>query len=129
MAEIVFRLPSKAVQYGYVEVKGTPEELGIPSLAEADAVGVAYATYVAKFLMGEVEGAKVDVAPPRTIREIMSNEDVDTVAEAQVILDKELGGVTEVSEEGEAKPWNKKPEAKKKPWEQAAKGAALPEEW
>lgn len=129
MAEVTFRLPSKAVQYGYVEVKGTPDELGIEGAPTGDAVGAAYAIYVAKFLMGEIEGAKVDVAPPRTIREIMSDEDVDTVAEAQVILDKELGGVTEVSEEGEAKPWNKKPEAKKKPWEQAAKGAALPEEW
>lgn len=58
MANIVFRLPSKQIQYGYVEVSGTPEEFGIHSVADADAIGITYAHYVNRYLEGEVEGVR-----------------------------------------------------------------------
>lgn len=56
MAEIIFRLPSKAVQYGYVEVHATPEELGFESVAEPEILGAIYVTYVASFVKGEKGG-------------------------------------------------------------------------
>lgn len=131
MAEIEFTLPT--VQYGNVKVKATPEELGL-ALSDATELGIQAAVYLNLFTQGFKVGATLDVGPSkttdtlvdrkpeRTISEIMSDEDVDTVAEAQAILDKELGGVTEVSDDA---PWKQKVQPKVKDWEQPAVPAEL----
>ncbi len=126
MAEIEITLPT--VQYGNIKVKATPEEWGLDDISDAPDLGVWAATYLNLFIQGYAVGARMDVdahlgasqeapAPkPRTINQILSDEDVDTVAEAQAILDKELGGTTEV--EPDKAPWNEPAvDSKPKPWE------------
>lgn len=56
MAKIIFRLPSKAIQYGYVEVEASPEELGFEDVSDPSVLGAIYATYVGAFLEGEKGG-------------------------------------------------------------------------
>ena len=62
MSEIVFRLPSMQITYGYVEVTGTPEEFGVADISDPYALGIAYTAYVARFFEGEIEGAKIVAA-------------------------------------------------------------------
>lgn len=147
MAEIEFRLPSK-VPYGYVNVTGTEEEFGAPGLISSpDILARVYANYVLAFAEAErkaldgygktpsvplgdvfkpVVGQEPDVhesavQAPRTVNQVMSDEDVDTVAEAEEILKRELGA-TVIEEQGDpAPPWEKKAEAPEpKPWEKKA---------
>lgn len=158
MAEIEITLPT--VQYGNAKVRATPEELGV-ELSSPAGVGTAVAVYLNLFTQGfklgsaldvtasPTEGLKAPVSAPqgapgpkaRTVDEILSDEDVDTLAEARAILDRELGGVTEVSDphgpggshnydptEGydladrsTDAPWDQKVDAKPKPWETDAK--------
>lgn len=165
LANIVFRLPSKQITYGYVEVSGTPEEFGIHSVADADAIGITYAHYVNRYLEGEVEGVRqvtgaAELAPKkapgkpvegvsgvrqvRTVAEVMSDEDVDTEAEARAIIEKELGATVidstgELSDNGRSDdaPWSPaKAEAagqaavaKPKPWENSATPKVAKIEW
>jgi hypothetical protein len=120
VAEIEITLPT--VKYGNVKVRATPEEFGF-KLDEPSAFGMALAVYQASFTIGWREGAQMDVSAPqsaskeapRTVSQVMSDEDVDTEAEAVAILKKELGA-TEMSEG--APPW-KRPQAdtNPKPWE------------
>lgn len=134
MAEITYRIPSKAVQYGYVEVtrNWSDDEPTDPEMLAA-----AYINYVYAFQKEEQAAIerlkdvpqKPSAAPQgaeqRTVQEVMSDEDVDSLAEAQAILDKELGGVIEVEENdnipmdraAQAAPWDAKVEAKPKPWQ------------
>lgn len=57
MAKLIWRLPSKAITYGYVEVHANPEELGFEhGVTDAEVIGTVYATYVGAFLKGEKEG-------------------------------------------------------------------------
>lgn len=134
MAEIEITLPT--VQFGNVKVRATPEELGV-DISSPSSVGTATAIYLNLFTQGFKLGASLDVtaspteglsAPSgRSVDQVMSDEDVDTVAEAQAILDKELGGVTEVvvvDEPGdplgrhlEEAPWNSMVAPQAKPWE------------
>lgn len=135
MAEIEITLPT--VQYGNVRARFSPEEFGLQptdQLVDPTALGIAVAVYLNLFTQGFKAGSQMDVSAPvsapqgalgpepRTIDEVLSDEDVDTVAEAQAILDKGLGGVTEVSAaEAEtttqSAPWTEKVDAPKKPWE------------
>lgn len=50
--KITLRLPSKAVQYGYVEVEGSAEEFGFEG-AEAVTLGQLYQRWVREFQTGE----------------------------------------------------------------------------
>lgn len=132
MAKIIFRLPSKAIQYGYVEVEASPEELGFEDVSDPSVLGAIYATYVGAFLEGEKGGldlfmrGRPESAPEsrtraRTDEELMEQENAATPEEAVAILQKELG-VTVVSEE--APPWERKAEAKQpKPWEKKTETA------
>lgn len=142
MAEIEITLPT--VAYGNVRARFSPEEFGLQptdQLVDPTALGIAVAVYLNLFTQGFKTGSQMDVSAPvsasqeapgpkaRTINEVLSDEDVDTVAEAQAILDKELGGVTEVPDDGadvEAKvPWESKVDAKPKPWEADEKPAPV----
>lgn len=132
MAKIIFRLPSKAIQYGYVEVEASPEELGFEDVSDPNVLGAIYATYVGAFLEGEKGGldlfmrGRPESAPgsrteARTDEELMEQENPATPEEAVAILQKELG-VTVESEE--APPWERKAEAKQpKPWEKKTESA------
>ena len=167
MANIVFRLPSKQITYGYVEVSGTPEEFGVTDLSDPYGMGVAYAVYVNRYLEGEQEGIRqvtgdAKLAPKkapgkpvkgvsgvrqvRTVAEVMTDEDVDTEAEARAIIEKELGATVidegtlalaaasgyhdvEAAAVSEA-PWDQDVSAPKpKPWENSATPKVAKIEW
>lgn len=125
MSEIEITLPT--VTYGNVKVRATPEELGVNDISDAYELGVASAVYLNLFQQGFKHGATLDVSAPQGASQEVSE------AEAQELLDKGLGGVTEVPDEstyksldeqadtmtkseGEA-PWNQKVDTPKKPWE------------
>jgi len=61
--KITFRLPSKAVQYGYVEVTGDDEEFGLKGQGGA-AIGDAYQIWVTNFQRGE-KGQKTPTTPSK----------------------------------------------------------------
>lgn len=123
MAEIEITLPT--VQYGNVKVRATPEELGLDSVADAAALGVASAVYLSAFTQGFQRGAKIDVDIDDSMAHAGSGPyNGVTEAQAQRYLDEGLGGVTEVeeydsaTEAKEAAPWdNPQVDAKPKPWE------------
>ena len=106
MAEVVFRLPSKAVTYGYAEVKGTPEEFGLASLAEAEGLGMVYANYVHAFLTGEKEASRIlsegivaELAESRSgpVKQDLGAPEINGLEEAAELIKKELGA-TEVTD-------------------------------
>jgi hypothetical protein len=121
MAEVELTLPT--VQFGNVKVRATPEEMGLESIADSHALGVATAVYLNLFQQGFKVGSQVDVTAPSGA----SQE--SEVSQAQELLDKGLGGVTEVPEEvvthvdtgldyPAAAPWTEPAvDVKPKPWE------------
>jgi hypothetical protein len=140
MAEIEITLPT--VQYGNVKVRATAEELGLEGVQDAGALGVATAVYLNLFTQGFKVGTRIDVdysggvtKPPspapierveeRTIRQVMSDEDVDTEAEAVALIKSGLGAtelgddyVPDSAESSDDAPWNSPTvDAKPKPWE------------
>lgn len=132
MAKLIWRLPSKAITYGYVEVHADPEELGFEhGVTDAEAIGTVYATYVGAFLKGEkggldlfMRGAEEKPAEsrtePRADEQLMKDEAPSTPEEAVAIVQKELGA-TVVGEE--PAPWSKpQAEAEPKPWEKKKAG-------
>ena len=136
MANIVFRVPSKQITYGYVEVSGTPEEFGIQSVADAEAIGITYSHYVNRYLEGEVEGIRQVTgevpstpkkAPGKPVEGVSGVRQVEPDAEAQALIEKGLGAT--VVEESEA-PWTKPAEASKpKPWENGATPKVAKIDW
>lgn len=129
MAEIEITLPT--VQYGNVKVKATPEELGLSSIGDSHALGVATAVYLNLFSQGFKVGASMDVVPG-----LQETSQGVSEAQAQRYLDEGLGGVTELSEgplnqhpsdgpeESDDAPWNQPAvDSKPKPWES---GSAAP---
>jgi len=135
MAEIEITLPT--VAFGNVKVRATPEELGLESVADSHALGVAAAVYLNLFSQGFKVGAAVDVSAP------VSDPEGEVEDQAKELLDEGLGGVTEVPEHevgdtvtvggteftkhGDA-PWNKGAtvDAKPKPWETGSKAPEAP---
>lgn len=153
MAEIEITLPT--VQYGNVKVRATPEELGVEGVQDAGALGVAAAVYLNLFTQGFKMGTRIDVdydggvtkpPPPApiervdesTIRQVMSDEDVDTEAEAVALIKSGLGateldynddgpGDVQASANEERAPWNSPAvDAKPKPWETSGAAPAAP---
>lgn len=110
---IVFRLPSKAIQYGYAEVEF--EDHFAP-----DNLGAAYMEWVSQFQIEEMnfvkrkqgeaaaklDGAEADAKAPAYVAPDDGPEDTDEAAET---LAEGLGGVTVV--EDEEAPWAKAPAA------------------
>ncbi len=104
MTEVIFRLPSKKVQYGYAEIKfDLRDEEG--QLYPPEHLGAMYTSYFARFVEGEINGVE-------QVKEQL------TQAEATQML-KDTLGATEVTE-GEAKPWDKAAKTEDKPWEASA---------
>lgn len=120
MAEVTFRIPSKAVQYGYVE-----RLVLLPDDASPELVASTYVNYVYAFQKEEqaaIKRLQGGVSAPQ------GADPGQQVLDAVKALDEGLGGVTEVGsviEETvkkakaiEAKaPWSNKVDAKPKPWE------------
>lgn len=142
MAEIIFRLPSKKVQYGYVEIKGTLEELHVSDVDDLPvALANAYIDWMAKFVQAEEAAMKAASQPKQIqvsdiVKEI-EREDVTPISDddaedrsAKEILRRSLGAhvVTE-----EAAPWDGAGDvpANLKPWEKksAAPKAAASDDW
>lgn len=65
MSQITFRLPSK-IPYGYVEVTGDPEDFGFRGVADAEAIGMIYASYMAAYVDGEKAGLAMATQPKVT---------------------------------------------------------------
>lgn len=123
MAEALFRIPSKAVQYGYVEF--TQEMGGL----DPENLAYAYVNYVYAFQKAEQDAIKAiqeGVSAPVPASQPVTEE------QAQRLLDEGLGGVTEVPEgdalyNEAAAPWDKpQVDAKPKPWESGSAAPAKP---
>lgn len=132
MAEIEITLPT--VQYGNVKIRATPEEWGT-LLDSPHSIGMMTATYVNLFTQGFKVGSQMDVSAPVGASQEASEESfqgaVETAQrEAQRLLSKGLGGVTEVPEDGnhpdaedyknnsDTPPWNQpQVDTPRKPWE------------
>ena len=123
--KITYRLPSKAVQYGYVEIEDEFEG-GVVGYD----LGAKYARLVSDFWDGEkagVEGVKVKASDVSTINDTNSDE-----SKADELIKSELGATvveTVDNETGEVtKPWEQAPakEVPAKPWENKKTEAAQP---
>ena len=145
MAEIVFRLPSKAVQYGYVEIRSDENELGLDVTGPYE-LGEWYAKAVNLFWQGEAAGAQVDVSPPEVtdqyekspeykvgdkvsvggieFTKIAESPFEEVTNEEAVALVKEGLGATEIHEE--APPWARKVTPQAKPWESKEEAPKAP---
>lgn len=120
--KIEYRLPSKNVQYGYVSVDGTAEELAI---MDFQALGRDYIASVRHFWKGEELQVDVEIQREQVI-DLPKNEtartnlartpmrEVETVAlpegDAEKLLVEELGAV-KISEEVYDEPVNSEPKA------------------
>lgn len=112
MAKVTFRIPSKKVQYGYVEITGDPGDFGITETADAHGIAQTYIDYMTAFTrseIGAVTAASKQEAPPK---------DPETSDEVEQLLHDELGA-QKIGEKKNPKPWEAKAEepAAKKPWE------------
>jgi len=124
LANATFRIPSKAVQYGYVELP-----VAVGEHPDAATLAAIYVNYVYAFQKEEQEAIKRlqrnPVTAPVTAAQPVTEE------EAQRYLDEGLGGVTEVSKD--AAPWDKPAvDSKPKPWENGSAAPAKPvvdEDW
>lgn len=117
MAEIIYRIPSRTIQYGYVEIKFHADEFPDAAMDAAHYVNYVYA-------FQKEEQASVDrLAKGPSAPQGASEEAVEE--KARELLDEGLGGVTELPEEdarddvarAESAPWAQKVEPKAKPWE------------
>lgn len=120
--KVTFRIPSKKVQYGYLEVEDDQSWAVMPSPLEL-------AEHYAQFILDYQAAEKMAFENPTAsqIKKADANDDIN--AAAQVIKD-ELGA-TELSPEEAAKPWNKTEEpTSSKPWsEPTAAPAVADSDW
>jgi hypothetical protein len=126
MAEMIFRIPSRTVQYGYVELP-----LALEAGLSPEMIAAAYVSYVYAFQKEEeaaVKRIKDGVSAP--VSAPLPDDDDAVVDAAADALDKGLGGVTEVPEDGAVAPWATEAEAPKpKPWEKNQTAGGVDEEW
>lgn len=119
--KVTLRLPSKAIQYGFVEVV-----VDVPEDATPEFLGAHYVNYVHAFLMGEQGGlagvmAK-PVVPPTRDDDSVAVETIKENLGATVISEQEMAQAAE--QVANEKPWEKKVDAPSKPWET---GSSKPE--
>lgn len=100
---ITYRIPSAKVKFGYIEV--TVNDLS--ELPEPEALAQHYADYMVRYAQAETG-------------EVAAQQKVLDDKAALELLNSELG-VTKLSEEEAAKPWNQETETEKKPWESGEK--------
>jgi hypothetical protein len=114
--QVTYRIPSKKVPYGYIELTGDHTEFPVDPTSP-DELAEAYAWYIKTYQAAEV--AAFEAAPKKPAVKV---EDSST-DEAVKMLNDGLGGVEEIDENEPVKPWDKAPEAtateEKKPWSDA----------
>jgi hypothetical protein len=122
VATVILRVPSK-IQYGYVEIQATPEELGGDAalLSSPELLAEMYVRYTKDFREREEQALKAAAPAPKPKPEVTLKELGDAMgemAEAEKLLKDGLGATVV----GEDAPYKKTPPAAKaKPWEE--KGA------
>lgn len=119
MSTIIFRIPSK-VQYGYVEVQATPEELGGDAslLSSPELMAEMYVRYAKDYREREEQALKASSGKPEKKSEDLDSFSIakgPSLTEAADMIKDGLGA-TEVDDNGA--PYKKTPpKAKAKPWE------------
>jgi hypothetical protein len=112
--EITYRIPSKKVPYGYVEIKAPTSLAGFPDPTE---LAEWYANYIREYQAAEVKAFE---APPTQAKSPQAAKDT-SVEDAIKILDEGLDGVEEIDENAPVKPWDKASDEieteEKKPWQ------------
>lgn len=117
--QVTYRIPSKKVPYGFVEIVGEPVDFGLTGdgYGHADPVELAqsYANFIKAYQAAEV--AAFEAAPSKSK---VKQED-KSIEEAVKILDEGLG-VTEIDESTPVAPWDNTSDTEatsteeKKPW-------------
>lgn len=128
MADALFRIPSRAITYGYVEIQVPSEEGASPEMLAAQYVSYVYAFQ--KEEQATVDRLAKGLSAPQGVSQGETGQgdrdEGDGQHEvAQELLKKELGATEVDARDGvaqaESAPWNKKVEPKAKPWEKKAK--------
>ena len=118
MTEVIFRIPSKVVQYGYVEVR-FPETDPDTSVS-AERMAKAYLAYVQAFQSTEL--AELEAEKSSDVK--ASPAKAKPADETEAMLASELGA-TKVGVSN-PEPWEKEtPPASDKPWERAKQQAPV----
>lgn len=106
MGKVIFRLPSKGIQYGYVEYSYDDD-------GDAYQIGLKYREFVTDFLKGEADGQKAERTTK--VKADLKEEgyvDPPTQEEAVKMLEEGLGAsVYDEPVEEEAAPWEAPPPA------------------
>lgn len=133
MAEMIFRIPSRVVQYGYVELPLAMEPGMSPEM-----IAAAYVNYVHAFQKEEeatIERLKEAVRAPVAASQSEVDQVIDeTLKRAQELMQEALGAA-EIREEVDERednpaPWDTEAEAPKpKPWEQKETTVVVSDEW
>jgi|KBSSwiStaDraftv2_1062776.scaffolds.fasta_scaffold167338_1 hypothetical protein len=133
MAEMIFRIPSRVVQYGYVELPLAMEPGMSPEM-----IAAAYVNYVHAFQKEEeatIERLKEAVRAPVAASQSEVDQVIDeTLKRAQELMQEALGAA-EIREEIDERednpaPWDTEAEAPKpKPWEQKETTVVVSDEW
>lgn len=111
--QVTYRIPSKKVPYGYVEIVDDAPINGMPDPTD---LAQWYAQYIREYQAAEV--AAFEAAPSKPVTKVKDT----SVEDATKILSEGLGGVEEVDENAPAKPWDKSSDeieenTEKKPWD------------
>lgn len=112
--KIEYRLPAKNVQYGYVNVEGTQEEL---MALDYDALGVDYIASVRRFWEAEEAGVQAQIKTDQAAKPEPEPERVNTYVpdesdQAEDLIVSELGATKISEEEAYDSPVSEAP----KPW-------------
>lgn len=111
--KVTFRLPSKAIQYGYAEV----EFEGIDMSPRQ--VGEEYAGWVYDFLKGEQDGVEMAMRLAKdpvdqAVETVTESIPATVVTEVDEVIEETVRKAAEIEAK---KPWEQKVAPKAKPWE------------
>lgn len=113
MGKVIFRLPSKGVQYGYAEYSYDDD-------GDAYQIGVRYRQFVMDFIKGEADGQKAErtpkydkpITPTQVVASLPEDAEDDVMDVAVDLLVKGLGAsVYDEPIEEEAPAWEAPPPA------------------
>lgn len=126
--KVTFRLPSKAIQYGYAEA-----EVELPDGTHPEDIGQRYAKFTYQFLKGEQAGMEAALdghkdPVDRAVETITESIPATVVSEVDEVIEETVEKAAEIEAK---KPWEQKVAPKAKPWETggAAPKAAPALDW
>lgn len=112
--ELIYRIPSKKVPYGYIEIRDPAPINGMPDPTD---LAEWYAQFIKEYQAAEV--AAFEAAPSKPVK--LGPVDDSSVEEATKMLNDGLGGVEEIEENAPVKPWDKTSDetetTAEKPWD------------